>query len=136
MQRDSIASPPTPAMSAGALADWCSVAEAAKLLDVHRTTVWRWLRSGRLPGYHAGARTVRIRRTDLDRVLTALSHGATSDALDGEHQARALIEQASDGVFLADLAGRYIDVNVAGCCMLGCDRAQIVGRPITDFIPP
>jgi PAS domain S-box-containing protein len=51
-------------------------------------------------------------------------------------RARELIEQAADGIFLADLDGRYTDVNTAGCRMLGCTRDEIVGKTILDLIPP
>ena len=51
-------------------------------------------------------------------------------------QTRNLVEQAPDGIFLADTEGRYINVNDAGCRMLGCSRAEIVGKTIVDFIPP
>jgi PAS domain S-box-containing protein len=51
-------------------------------------------------------------------------------------QTRSLVDQAPDGIFLADTEGRYINVNDAGCRMLGCSRAEIVGKTIVDFIPP
>jgi PAS domain S-box-containing protein len=47
-----------------------------------------------------------------------------------------LVEHASDGIFVADLDGRYTDVNDAGCRLLGCSRDEIVGRTIVDLIPP
>jgi PAS domain S-box-containing protein len=53
-----------------------------------------------------------------------------------EQRVRQLIGQAPDGIFVADLDGRYTDVNDAGCRMLGRAREEIVGRRITDFIPP
>ena len=53
-----------------------------------------------------------------------------------ETQLRTLVEQASDGIFLADLHGRYTYVNEAGCRMLGYEREEIVGKSIVDLIPP
>jgi len=50
-------------------------------------------------------------------------------------QSRDLIEQASDGIFTADLDGRYTDVNSAGCRLLGMARDEILGKTISDFIP-
>jgi len=44
-----------------------TINEAAELLDVSRTTVWRWIREGRLPAYRAGSRTIRIRAEDLEQ---------------------------------------------------------------------
>ncbi|MEW5914778.1 MAG: EAL domain-containing protein [Gemmatimonadota bacterium] len=49
---------------------------------------------------------------------------------------RSLIALAPDGIFLADLTGRYTDVNEAGCKLLRCTREDIVGNTILDFIPP
>jgi PAS domain S-box-containing protein len=45
-----------------------------------------------------------------------------------------LVEQASDGIFLADSEGRYIDVNSAGSNMLGYTREEILQRSIADVI--
>jgi PAS domain S-box-containing protein len=47
-----------------------------------------------------------------------------------------LVEQASDGIFLADGEGRYVDVNSAGSNMLGYTREEILQRSIADVIVP
>ncbi len=47
-----------------------------------------------------------------------------------------LVEQASDGIFLADTEGRYVDVNSAGSNMLGYTREEILQRSIADVIVP
>ena len=52
-----------------------------------------------------------------------------------EAQLRALLEQAPDGIFLADLEGRYTDVNTAGCRMLGYSRDELVGMSIVALLP-
>ena len=58
-------------------------------------------------------------------------------ALEASRQrVRDLIELAPDGIFVADLDGRYVDVNDAGCRVLGFERAEIVGKTIVDLIPP
>jgi PAS domain S-box-containing protein len=49
---------------------------------------------------------------------------------------RELVEQAAEGVFIADLDGRYTDVNSAACQMLGYGREELVGKTIVDLIPP
>jgi PAS domain S-box-containing protein len=49
---------------------------------------------------------------------------------------RALFEQAADGIFLADLDGRYLDVNSAGCEMLGMGREEILGKTVMDLVAP
>jgi PAS domain S-box-containing protein len=57
-------------------------------------------------------------------------------AVGGATALRELIENAPDGVFIADLEGRYTDANAAGCRIYGCPRERIVGRTIMDFIAP
>jgi PAS domain S-box-containing protein len=52
-----------------------------------------------------------------------------------EERLRDFIEKASDGVFIADLDGRYTQVNDAGCRMLGYSREEIIGKKISDFLP-
>ncbi|HJV60931.1 MAG TPA: PAS domain S-box protein [Albitalea sp.] len=53
-----------------------------------------------------------------------------------EEQWHELFVQASDGIFIADLQGRYTEVNGAGCRLLGRERSDIVGKSIADLIPP
>jgi PAS domain S-box-containing protein len=49
---------------------------------------------------------------------------------------RLLVEQASDGIFIADAQGNYIDVNSAGAEMLGYTREEILQRSIADIVVP
>lgn len=50
-------------------------------------------------------------------------------------QMQLLIEQASDGIFVADQSGLYTFVNEAGCRMLGYSYEEIIGKTIFDLIP-
>jgi PAS domain S-box-containing protein len=43
-----------------------------------------------------------------------------------EDKYRSLIEQASDGIFISDIEGNYLDVNPSGCVMLGYTREEIL----------
>lgn len=52
----------------------------------------------------------------------------------GETALQALIDQAPDGIFVADIDGRYIYVNEAGCRMLGYSRDEVLGKKIDDTI--
>jgi formate hydrogenlyase transcriptional activator len=47
---------------------------------------------------------------------------------------RSLVEQASDGIFIADPHGRYIDVNTAGAAMLGYTRQEILQLSISEIV--
>ncbi len=70
-------------------------------------------------------------------VVTAVPLNRTHEALElVRRRTRDLVEQAPDGIFVADLDGRYTDVNGAGCRMLGYAREEIVGKTIIDLIPP
>lgn len=69
--------------------------------------------------------------------VTAVPLERTHEALElSRSRSRDLIEHASDGIFVADLEGRYTDVNSAGCRMLGYAREEIVGKTIMDLILP
>jgi len=43
-----------------------------------------------------------------------------------------LVQQASDGIFISTPEGHYLDVNNAGCGMLGYTREEILARSIAD----
>jgi formate hydrogenlyase transcriptional activator len=47
---------------------------------------------------------------------------------------RFLVEQASDGIFIADAQGKYVDVNSAGAQMLGYTREEFLGLSIPDVV--
>lgn len=49
-------------------------------------------------------------------------------------QYRVLMEQAADGIFIADARGRYTDVNSRGAEMLGMTREEVVGLTIADIV--
>ena len=51
-----------------------------------------------------------------------------------EHRYRTVIEQAFDGVWLADAAGTIVDVNPGACTMLGYGRAELIGRRVADLL--
>ena len=68
---------------------------------------------------------------------TAISLNRTYEALEASRAGtRAMVEQAPDGWFIADLTGRYTDVNSAGCRMLGYSREEVLARSIADVILP
>ncbi|MEK6751364.1 MAG: PAS domain S-box protein [Chloroflexota bacterium] len=51
-----------------------------------------------------------------------------------ETRYRTLVEQASDGIFLADTERRYVDVNPSGCAMLGYSREELLAMRMDDII--
>jgi len=77
-------------------------------------------------------------------VITALQLNAydlrqrTAERLlrESEQHLHQLFGMAPDGIFIANLEGRYSNVNDAACRLLGMPREEIVGKSIMDFIPP
>jgi PAS domain S-box-containing protein len=55
---------------------------------------------------------------------------------ESEARYRSLIEQATDGIFLANSQGHYIDVNSEGCKMLGYSREEVLNLTLADVLDP
>ncbi|MBU4557114.1 MAG: PAS domain S-box protein, partial [Actinobacteria bacterium] len=70
------------------------------------------------------------------RTYARIVRDAMESLRDSEERFRTLFEQASDGIFLADETGHYIEVNPAGCDMLGYTRDEILSMTITDPVDP
>jgi PAS domain S-box-containing protein len=47
---------------------------------------------------------------------------------------RQLVEEAADGIFVADATGRYLDVNEVGARMMGMTREEVIGKRVSDLI--
>jgi excisionase family DNA binding protein len=52
------------------MGEYLTVAETAALLNVHKSTIWRWIESGSLPAYRVERRGVRLKKEDLERSIT------------------------------------------------------------------
>jgi PAS domain S-box-containing protein len=52
---------------------------------------------------------------------------------ESEQKYRMLIDQASDGIFVAGVDGMHVDVNTAGCKMLGYTREEILQLNLRDL---
>ncbi len=68
-------------------------------------------------------------------VIAAPLNRAHDEVEASRTQTRNLVEQAPDGIFVADIDGRYTDVNDAGCHLLGYTREEIIGKTIVDLLP-
>ncbi|HEY3177046.1 MAG TPA: ATP-binding protein [Candidatus Polarisedimenticolia bacterium] len=51
-----------------------------------------------------------------------------------ESELHAVFDAALDAIFILDDNRTFIDVNPAGCAMLGLTRDGILGRPMSDFV--
>ena len=56
-------------MTQAAERDFYSIAQAAKLLGVSPSTVWRWIEADRLPAYRVGPKNIRIKKEDLEKAI-------------------------------------------------------------------
>ena len=59
----------------------------------------------------------------------------TEALVSSESRLRAYIESAPLGIFVADGAGRYLDVNPAGCALVGYTRTELLDMGIGDLAP-
>lgn len=53
-----------------------------------------------------------------------------------EQRYRSLVEQASDGIFVTDAEGRCVEVNQAGCELLGYSRSELLEMNLQDVLEP
>lgn len=53
---------------------------------------------------------------------------------DSEARYRGMIEHSTDGIFTADLTGRFVSVNDMGCEMMGYSRKDILNKYFLDLI--
>jgi PAS domain S-box-containing protein len=51
-----------------------------------------------------------------------------------EQEYRSLIEQATDGIFISDETGKYIDVNLSACKMLGYSKEELLTMRLQDVL--
>ncbi len=65
-----------------------------------------------------------------------MSARASNDLYPSERQLRAVYESALDAFLIADDEGRYLSANPAACTLLGLSEEEILGRRISDFLPP
>lgn len=52
-----------------------TVPEAARLLQVSQSTLWRWIDAGKLSAYRVGPRRIIIRKQDLEAVVQPVKPG-------------------------------------------------------------
>ncbi len=71
----------------------------------------------------------------LDRIHLLETRKLAEDALrESEEKYRSLVEEANDGIFVADPQGNYVDVNRSGYSMLGYTREEILKLNMRDLV--
>ena len=66
--------------------EFYTIREAARILRVSVSTIWRWIDSGRLPAYRVGQRRIRIRRNDLGTMIQPFTGGKEGKMTKGEER--------------------------------------------------
>ncbi|HYH00138.1 MAG TPA: ATP-binding protein [Terriglobales bacterium] len=61
---------------------------------------------------------------------------ATQELRQSEQQLRAIYDRVSDAILLFDDHSKYLDANRAACELLGCAKAEILGRTSGPFVIP
>lgn len=73
-----------------------TVAEAASQLHVNKSTIWRWIDSGRLPAYRVGQRRVLLSKVDVEKLVVPARGNTTKGGT------MATIEQTTVRPFTAE----------------------------------
>ena len=82
-------------------------------------------------------RTWGIQRDVTEQVKLEEDRSKVQEALKlSEAHFRALVEQATDGIFMADAQGKYLDVNSAGAAMLGYTREEVLQLSVPQIVMP
>jgi PAS domain S-box-containing protein/excisionase family DNA binding protein len=109
-----------------------TIAQAMAILGVSRSTLWRWIRSGKLTAYKAGLRSTRIKRADLEAVLRRRT---TSES----DQASALLETIFDtapiGLAFWDTELRCVRLNQRLADINGLSIEAHLGRTFVELLP-
>jgi PAS domain S-box-containing protein len=80
-------------------------------------------------------RTWGIQRDVTEQCRLEEARSKAEEALrQSETHLRVLVEQASDGIFITNPKGRYLDVNTAGAEMLGYTREELLQLSIADIV--
>ena len=80
-------------------------------------------------------RTWGIQRDVTEQVRLEKARTEAQAALrKSEEHFRILVEQASDGIYVADSQGRYLDANTVGAQMLGYTRQELLHLSIPDVV--
>ena len=76
-------------------------------------------------------------RTAASLMAAAIGRERSEAALrEHEQKLRAVFDTALDAIFITDDERRYVDVNPAGCELIGVSRHDLIGRRVDEFLPP
>jgi PAS domain S-box-containing protein len=76
-------------------------------------------------------------RTAASLVAAAIERERAEHVLrEHEQKLRAVFDTALDAIFITDDERRYVDVNPAGCELIGVAKRDLIGRRVDEFLPP
>jgi len=82
-------------------------------------------------------RTLRLLDLLARQAADVIEHTQVTSALrQSEERYRLLAEQVTDGIFVIDSHGHYLDANRAGCEMLGYKLEELLALRVPDVITP
>jgi excisionase family DNA binding protein len=110
-----------------------TVAEAARTLRVHRTTILRWIVAGRLRAYRVGPKSVRIMESDLGAAVTPANgkRGEVTDAVEQKRSGSAIVAGAAS----LRLTDGEIERGLASLRRLRASRGVIAARHAGPVLP-
>jgi len=108
-----------------------TVAEVAEFLKVNQQTVRNWIDNGELPAVRVGVRRVRIRRSEIEKMLGIEAPEATEGVADAESNSEERVApneqpQAASPVPVLNLINRVTDALVTG--LSDEDRVELADR--------
>jgi anti-anti-sigma factor len=92
--------------------------------------------------HHATARTwsageIELVSTVVARCWESLQRAhALAAVRESEQRYRMIVERATDGIWLSDENGRYVEANPAACELLGYTREQLLGMSSRELVRP
>ena len=92
-----------------------------------------WLRTTKVPLRDEGGNVIGV-FSSYEDITEAKKAG--EELRRSEASYRTLVEQASDGIFVADAHGNFLDVNPSGCAMIGYTQEELLGMNMGELIPP
>jgi PAS domain S-box-containing protein len=79
-----------------------------------------------------GGRDAELRPSSGPDAIAALEEQLRAS----EQRFRSILDQASEGIFVADASGHYVEVNATGAEMLGYTREEILRLSLIDVVAP
>jgi PAS domain S-box-containing protein/excisionase family DNA binding protein len=105
-------------------------AQVCNLLGIHRSTLWRLVREGRLRQYEVPWSKHPRYRADEVRLLR------DHPVVDEGTSLRPWAEHTADAVWLVDVEGRVQYANPVAGRVMGRDAASLVGEPFVRMVSP